>query len=147
MCSSSPKSTHKTVTLRSSNFVSKGFFVEQGKSAVNPFGLTSILTKQQREILASKSNSGLNALALTNVLRLCKLNNSFIIFKSTQLAVFKLYVLEISFTASAGASDALYEKFCLEHKNIKFEFQENINKEKTAASKMLTAVHLLLELF
>jgi len=49
-------------------------------------------------------------------------------------------VLEISFTASAGASDALYEKFCLEHKNIKFEFQENINKEKTAASKMLTAV-------
>jgi len=56
MCSSSPKSTHKTATLRSSNFVSKGFFVGQGKSAVNPFGLTSILTKQQRKILASKSN-------------------------------------------------------------------------------------------
>ena len=39
-------------------------------------------------------------------------------------------MLEFSFTASAGASETLYENFCLEHKNIKFEFQENINNEK-----------------
>ena len=32
-------------------------------------------------------------------------------------------------------------------KNVIISFQEKINKEKTAASKMLTAVHLLLELF
>jgi len=35
----------------------------QGKNAVNPDGFTSILTKLQRKILVSKSDSGLNALA------------------------------------------------------------------------------------
>ena len=68
-----------------------------------------------------------------------KMNNSFIIFKSAQLAVFKLYVIEISFTVSAGASDTLYENFCLQHKNIKFEFQENINY-KNCRKQKLTAV-------
>ena len=44
-------------------------------------------------------------------------------------------MLEISFTASAGASGTLYENFCLEHKNIKFEFQENINNKKLPQAK------------
>ena len=35
----------------------------RGKNAVNPFGLTSILTMSEREIHIPKSDSGLNALA------------------------------------------------------------------------------------
>ena len=63
MCLSSPKSTQKSVPLRSKNFVNKGFFGVRGKNAVNPNGFTSILTKIQRKILLSKSDSGLIASA------------------------------------------------------------------------------------
>ena len=59
----SPKSPQKTAPLRSQNFVNKGFFGVRGKNAVNPVGFTSILTKPQRKILVSKSDSSLNALA------------------------------------------------------------------------------------
>ena len=64
ICSASPKSTHKTAPLRSQNFVTKVFFDERGKNAVNPNGFTSILTKSQQEILVPKSDSSLNALAI-----------------------------------------------------------------------------------
>jgi len=37
----------------------------RGKNAVNPFGLTSILTMSEREIHIPKSDLGLNALAKT----------------------------------------------------------------------------------
>ena len=61
----SPKSTHKTATFRSKNFVIYGFCGMRGKNAVNPFGLTSILTMSEREIHIPKSDSDLNALAKT----------------------------------------------------------------------------------
>ena len=35
----------------------------EAQNAVNPIGFTNILTKSQRKILISKSDSGLNALA------------------------------------------------------------------------------------
>ena len=38
----------------------------EAQNAVNPDGFTSILTKPQRKILVSKSDSGLNALAKKN---------------------------------------------------------------------------------
>ena len=42
----------------------------QGKNAVNPDGFTSILTKPQRKILVSKSDSSLNALAKLQIVLL-----------------------------------------------------------------------------
>lgn len=43
--------------------MARDFVLGRGKSAVNPVGLTSILTKLQHERPAPKSGSGLNALA------------------------------------------------------------------------------------
>ena len=59
----SPKSTQKTAPLRSKNFVNKEFLVCEAQNTVNPDGFTSILTKPQRKIFVSKSDSSLNALA------------------------------------------------------------------------------------
>ena len=39
------------------------FLLYEAQNAVNPVGLTSILTKSQRKIRVSKSDSSLNALA------------------------------------------------------------------------------------
>lgn len=59
----SPKSTQKIAPLRSQNFVNEGFFDVRGTKRSKSYWIYEYLTKSQRKILISKSDSGLNALA------------------------------------------------------------------------------------
>ncbi len=63
MCSTSPKSPQKSAPLRSQNFVTNGFFGEQGKNGTNTVCIREYFNDAQRKIRFTKSDSGLNALA------------------------------------------------------------------------------------
>ena len=59
----SPKPTQKVSALKVAEFCKKRFFDVRGTKRSKSNGFASILTKSQRKILISKSDSGLNALA------------------------------------------------------------------------------------